>query len=172
MSMKSPRELLIHELGDMLSAEHIISKMLPELAKESQHPELKSAFTDHLAETKDQIKRLQKAFKKLGVSPEETTCYATEGLKKEHESLHKEKPSADVLQMANVLGASKTEHYEIASYQGLAQLAKDLGETAVADLLKENLAEEEAMAKRLTAFSKELGKNAKSAKKTSSKKKA
>ena len=169
MSMESPRELLIHELGDMLSAEHIISKMLPELAKESQHPELKSAFSDHLAETKEQIKRLEQAFKELGESPEETTCHATEGLKKEHESLHEEEPSADVLQMANVLGASKTEHYEIASYQGIVQLAKDLGESTVADLLKENLAEEEAMAKRLTALSKELGKNVKSAETTQAK---
>jgi len=159
--MESQRELLVHELSDMMSAEQIISKMLPELAKEAQHPELKSALTDHLTETKEQIKRLQQAFKELGETPEKTTCYGTEGLKKEHESLHEEKPSPDVLQMANVLGASKTEHYEIASYTGLAQLAKDLGESEVADLLKQNLAEEEAMAKKLSAIAKELGKQAK-----------
>lgn len=163
MSLTNPRELLIHELGDMLSAEHIIVKMLPELAKEAQHPELKAAFKDHEAETKEQIKRLQAAFKELGEKPEDTTCYATEGLKKEHESVHEEEPTPEVLEMANVLGASKTEHYEIASYAGLAQLAKDLGETAVADLLKETLSEEEAMAKKLAAFAKTLGKEAKTA---------
>lgn len=163
MSLTNPRELLVHELADMLSAEHIIVKMLPELAKEAQHPELKAAFKDHETETKEQIKRLQAAFKELGEKPEDTTCYATEGLKKEHESVHEEEPTPEVLEMANVLGASKTEHYEIASYAGLAQLAKDLGETAVADLLKETLAEEEAMAKKLTAFAKTLGKEAKAA---------
>jgi len=168
MPLASPRELLVHELEDMLSAEHIIVKMLPELGKEAQHPELKAAFKDHEAETKEQIKRLQQAFKELGEKPEETTCYATEGLKKEHESLHEEKPTPDVLEMANVLGASKTEHYEIASYAGLAQMAKDLGETAVADLLSQTLAEEEAMAKRLTAFAKQLSRAAKTAVKSAS----
>jgi ferritin-like metal-binding protein YciE len=169
MTMQTPRDLLIHELSDMLSAENIVLKMLPELAKEAQHPELKTAFKDHEKETKDQITRLEKAFKELGEQPEKTTCYGTEGLKKEYEALHEEKPSPDVLEMGNVLGAAKTEHYEIASYTGLAQLAKDLGETAVGDLLKENLAEEEAMAKKLTAFAKELGKEAKQAEKAGTK---
>jgi len=163
MPLKDPRELLVHELSDMLSAENIIVKMLPELAKEAQHPELKTAFKDHEKETREHIKRLQAAFKELGEKPEDTTCYGTEGLKKEHESLHEEEPTPEVLELANVLGASKTEHYEISSYTGLAQLAKDLGETAVADLLKETLAEEQAMEKTLAAIAKTLGKEAKAA---------
>jgi ferritin-like metal-binding protein YciE len=167
MTLSAPRDLLIHELGDLLSAEHIIVKMLPELAKEAQHPDLRTAFKDHEKETKEQIKRLEAACKALGESPEETTCYATEGLKKEHESLHEEDPTPDVLEMANVLGASKTEHYEIASYSGLVQLATDLGETEVAKLLKETLTEEEAMAKTLTSIAKALGKEAKTAAATS-----
>jgi len=162
MSLGTPRELFVHELADMLSAEHIISGMLPELSKEAQHPELSKAFSQHEKETKAQIKRLEQIFKQLGEKPEETTCYATEGLKKEHASLHEEKPSAEVLEMAIVLGGCKTEHYEIASYAGLIQMAKDLGEKEVAVLLSETLAEEEAMAKQLTAFSKQLGKEAKS----------
>jgi ferritin-like metal-binding protein YciE len=153
----------------MMSAENIVLKMLPELAKEAKHPDIKAAFKDHEQETKEQIKRLQAAFKELGEKPEETTCYGTEGFKKEHEALHEEKPAPDVLEMGNILGAAKTEHYEIARYTGLAQLAKDLGETAVADLLKENLVEEEAMAKKLTAFAKELGKEAKQAEKAAAK---
>jgi ferritin-like metal-binding protein YciE len=161
MTLAEPRELLIHELGDMLSSEHIIVKMLPELAKEAQNSEIREAFKHHEAETKEQIKRLQAAFKELGEKAEETTCYATEGLKQEHQALHEEKPTPDVLEIANILGASKTEHYEIASYTGLVQLAKDLGERTVADLLKQNLDEEQEMAKKLTAFSKTLGKELK-----------
>lgn len=160
MPMAEPRELLIHELEDMLSAEHIIAKMLPELAKEAQHPDVRDAFKTHERETKEQIKRLERAFKELGEKAKETTCYATEGLKQEHASLHEEQPAPQVLEIANLLGASKTEHYEIASYTGLIQLSKDLGERGVADLLKESLDEEEAMAKRLAAFAKTLGKAA------------
>ena len=156
--MNTPRELLVHELSDMMSAESIIVKMLPELAREAKHPDAKAAFTEHLAETKGQIDRLKQIFKLLEELPEESTCYATEGLKKEHEALHEEDPSPEVLELGNLLGAAKTEHYEIASYTGLAQLATDLGEREVAALIKETLAEEKAMAKRVTDLAKVVGK--------------
>ena len=161
--METPRELFVHELADMISAEHLIAKMLPELQREALHPEVKAAFKEHEAETKEQIKRLNEAFKLLGEKPEQTTCYATEGLKQEHEALHEENPSPEILEMANLMGAAKTEHYEIASYTGLVQMARDLGETEVANLLKQTLDEEQEMAKRVTTFAKELGKEAKAA---------
>lgn len=161
MPLKTPRDLFVHELGDMMSAEHIILGMLPELAKEVNHSEAKKAFQDHEKETRDQIKNLEKVFKQLGEEPEETTCHATEGLKKEHESLKEEDPSPEVLEIGNVVGAAKTEHYEIASYTALVQMAKDLGETDAAKLLQENLDQEQAMSKRVESIAKELGKEAK-----------
>lgn len=163
--METPRELLVHELSDMLSAENIIARMLPELRKEAKHPDVRTAFEEHIEQTKGHIGRLEQAFELLGAKPEKTTCYGTEGLKQEHEALHEEDPSPEVLELANLLGAAKTEHYEIASYAGLAQLATDLGEREVAALLKETLAEEQEMAKRVTALAKELGKEAKAAEK-------
>jgi ferritin-like metal-binding protein YciE len=159
--MDTPRELFLHELSDLLSAEHIIAKTLGELAKETQHDEMKTAFKEHGNESKEQVKRLEQAFKLLGEKPEDVTCHAAEGLRKEHEELHEENPSPEVLEMGNLLGAAKTEHYEIASYTGLVQIAKDLGEREVADLLKQNLDEETAMAKRIVDFTKTVGKEAK-----------
>jgi ferritin-like metal-binding protein YciE len=153
----------------MLDAEQLITTMLPELRDEALHGDVKSAFRDHEAETKEQIKRLNEAFRLLGEKPEETTCYGTEGLKREHEALHEENPSPEILEMANLMGAAKTEHYEIASYTGLVQMARDLGEREVADLLKQNLDEEKEMAKRVGALSKELGKEAKNAAKEAEK---
>ncbi len=161
MALTTPRELFVHELSDAMSAEHIILGMLPELAKESRHPELKRAFQDHERETKEQISRLKEVFKTLGEEPEETTCHATEGLKKEHEALHEEEPTPDILEMGNVGGAAKTEHYEIATYTLLVQMAKDLGERDAAEALKANLDQEKAMSKRIDTLSKELGKAAK-----------
>lgn len=161
--MDTPRELFLHELSDMLSAEHIIAGTLGELTNETQHDEIKVAFKEHGAQSKEQIKRLQQAFKAMGEKPEETTCHAAEGLRQEHEALHEENPSPEVLEMGNLLGAAKTEHYEIASYTGLVQIAKDLGERDVADLLKQNLDEEQAMAKKIVDFTKLTGKEAKQA---------
>ncbi len=162
MAITTARELFVHELADMVSAEHIVVKMLPELRKEAQDPEAKAAFQEHEAETKQQIKRLQQVFDLLGEKPEQTTCYATEGLKQEHEALHGEEPTPEVLAMGGLLGAAKTEHYEIASYAALVQMAKDLGEKEVAALLQQTLTEEEAMSKRVTALAKATGKEMKS----------
>jgi ferritin-like metal-binding protein YciE len=161
MSLSTPQELFVHELADAMSAEQIILKMLPELEKEALHPEVKKAIQEHERETRQQVKNLEQAFKQLGEEPEPTTCHAAEGLKKEHEALHEEQPSPEILQMANLAGAAKTEHYEIATYTALVQMAKDLGEKEVAALLKENLDQEKAMAKRVEALAKELGKEAK-----------
>ena len=33
-----------------------------------------------------------------------------------------------MLELSNLIGAEKTEHYEIVAYTGLVQMAKDLGE--------------------------------------------
>ncbi len=62
--------------------------------------------------------------------------------------------------MGNIAGAAKQEHYEIASYTSLVQMAKDLEERDVARLLQENLDQEKAMAKRVEGIAKELGKQA------------
>ena len=158
MPLSTPRELFVHELSDAMSAEQIILKLLPELRKEARHPELKQAFDEHEGETRQQIKNLDEVFKLLGEKPEETTCHAAEGLKKEHEALHEEQPSPEVLELGNRVGAAKTEPYEIATYTGLVQMARDLGERDAVRLLGDNLAQEKAMAKRVEEFSKQLGK--------------
>ncbi len=160
MPLTSPRDLFVHELADLISAEQIILTLLPEFQREAQDREAKAAFTAHEAETKTHLKRLNDAFKELGEAPEETTCHAAEGLRAEHQALHEEKPSPEVLELGNLVGAAKTEHYEIASYSALVQLAKNLGERNVARLLQETLDEEKAMAKQVEVLAKALGKAA------------
>jgi ferritin-like metal-binding protein YciE len=161
MPLTTPRELFVHELSDAVSAEQQILKMLPELQKEAQNPEVKQALADHEKETRQQVTNLQAVFKQLGETPEQTTCYAVKGLAEEHKALHEEKPSPAILEMANLGGAAKTEHYEMAMYTGLVQMAKDLGEKDAAQLLQENLDQETAMAKRVETFAKEMGKQMK-----------
>ena len=161
MSLDTPRDLFLHELSDTVSAEHIVLKMLGELQQETGNTDVKAALKHHESETKQQIKNLDKVFKQLGEKPEDTTCHAAEGLKQEHDALKDEQPSPLVLEMGNLAGAAKTEHYEIASYTALVQMAKDLGETEVADLLKENLDQEKEMARTVESLAKQMGKEAK-----------
>lgn len=161
MAITTPRELFVHELADAMSAEQQLLKLLPELQRESQHPELKTAFKEHEQETKQHIKNLQAVFKQLGEKPEDTVCLGMKGLVDEHQATHEEDPTPEMLELANLIGAAKSEHYEIVSYTGLVQMAKDLGERDVAGMLQENLDQEKAMAKRVEAFVKDLSKESK-----------
>jgi ferritin-like metal-binding protein YciE len=165
MPINTPRELFVHELSDAMSAEQQILKMLPELQKEARNSDFKQALKEHEQETRQQVKNLEAVFKQIGEKPEDTTCYGVKGLADEHKALHEEQPSPEMLEMANVSGTAKTEHYEMVMYTGLVQMAKDLGEREAAKLLQENLDQEKAMAKRVEQLSKELGKETKGAEK-------
>jgi ferritin-like metal-binding protein YciE len=162
VSIGSKRELFVHELSDAVSAEQQILKKLPALQKEALNPELKQVLNEHEQETKQQIKNLDAVFKQFGEKPEETTCFGVKGLADERQAFLEEDPSLEMLEMANVSGAEKTEHYEMVMYTGLVQMAKNVGERDAAQLLQENLEQEKAMAKRIEVLSKELGQQARS----------
>jgi len=79
--------------------------------------------------------------------------------------MHEENPSPEMLELSNLIGAEKTEHYEIVAYTGLVQMAKDLGEKEAAQLLQENLDQEKAMAKRVADLTKTISKETKAVQK-------
>ena len=162
MTLGTHRDLFIHELSDTMSAEHIVLKMLGEMVNETGNTDAKKAMQDHQKETEQQVKNLEKIFDMLGEKPEETTCHAAEGLKKEQDALKEEKPEGNVKELGLLAGAGKTEHYEIASYVMLEQMARNLGETDVAELLKENLTQEKEMARTVESLAKSVGKEVKS----------
>ncbi|HEX6121715.1 MAG TPA: DUF892 family protein, partial [Ktedonobacterales bacterium] len=85
------------------------------------------------------------------------TCAAIQGLKQEHDTFLKEGPSPEVLAMFDLGAASKTEHYEIAAYQGLIEKARLMGQQQVVQLLQQNLQQEEEMARKVQQLGQQLG---------------
>jgi ferritin-like metal-binding protein YciE len=160
MPMTTPRDLFIHELSDAMSAEQQILKMLPELQQESQRPAIQQALKQHEQETQQHVQNIQAVFQQLGEKPQTTTCFAVKGIDDERKAFRKERPTPEVLEMANLDGTAKTEHYEMAMYGGLVQMANDLGESKAARLLQQNLEQEQAMAKRVEMLARDLGKQA------------
>jgi ferritin-like metal-binding protein YciE len=158
MSLDTPRDLFIHELSDCMSAEHIILKVLGEMADETGNADARKAIQEHQKETEAQIRNLEKVFDLLGEKPEDTTCHAAEGLREEHHALKEEKPEGHVKELGLLAGANKSEHYEIATYLSLRQMAQDLGETEAAELLNENLQQEKEMARTVQSLAAEIGK--------------
>jgi ferritin-like metal-binding protein YciE len=158
MPLTTPRDLFVHELSDAMSAEQQSLTMLPELQDESLNHELQEAFAMHEQETRQQLRNLEEVFRQIGESPEATTCHAMKGIADEHKALHEEQPSPEVLELANLGAAARTEHYEMAMYIGLVQMAHDLGHEDAAQLLQDNLDQEKAMAVRIEMLARELGK--------------
>ena len=157
MSMTEPRELLIHELGDLYYAEQLLTKALPTLAEEADDSELQQGFNDHLAETEQHVKNLEKAFEALGETARGERCPAIEGIKAEHDKfMAEEDPSQDICNAFLTGAGSRAEHYEIAAYNGAITLANGLGEDDVVELLKKNLADEQKALKKLETVAKRL----------------
>ena len=159
-NMKEPRELFLHELGDILYAENMLVKVLPQLSREASVRELKQGFDRHLRETKQQVENVKKAFKALGEPVKAEQCPGIEGLKREHdEFVQEEKPAAAVLNAFLTGAAARTEHYEIAAYTGLITMARAMGEKQVVTLLERNLKQEKATLKKIESIARRLAKD-------------
>jgi ferritin-like metal-binding protein YciE len=53
-------------------------------------------------------------------------------------------------------GAAKTEHYEIAAYTGLIEQARAMGQTRAAQLLQQNLTQEQTMLRQVEQIGQQL----------------
>jgi ferritin-like metal-binding protein YciE len=160
-TMNDPRELFLHELGDILYAERALVKTLPKLEKEASDEKLATGFSQHLEQTKQHVSNLEKAFETLGEKPKAEKCAGIEGLKQEHdEFVAKESPSPEVLDSFLVGAGSRTEHYEIAAYEGLITMAEAMGETKVAKLLNQNLDQEHKTLETLKTIGARLARDA------------
>ena len=155
--MQTAHELFIHELQDMLSAERQLVDALQEQGENANDPRLKQAFESHRAQTEKQIERLEGCFEEIGESPEETECKGITGLVEEYKSFKDEEdPSPDILDVFSIDAAKKVEMYEINAYEGLIEMAEDMGHKKSVRLLNQSLKEEQQTFKKMEAFGKKI----------------
>jgi ferritin-like metal-binding protein YciE len=150
--IKSVDDLFVHGMHDIYYAESQIAEALPQMIEKASDSELKKGFNMHLRQTKGQIKRLERAFKALKMSPEKTKCPAIDGIIDEANEIASEVDDKMVLNAALIAAAQAVEHYEITRYGTLVAWAKLLGHTSVAKLLAANLKEEKATDKKLNTI--------------------
>jgi ferritin-like metal-binding protein YciE len=144
-------EFFSDELKDIYWAEKHLVKALPKMKKAATSPELQDAFETHLEQTKTHVERLEKVFELLGKKAQAKKCDAMEGLVKEGESIIEDTDEDTATRdVGLILAAQKVEHYEIATYGALAQLAKTLGMTEAKNLLGTTLDEEKETDELLT----------------------
>lgn len=145
------RELFVEELRDIYWAEKHLTKALPKMRKAATSQELASAFEEHAIVTEAQIERIEQVFEILESPARAKKCEAMEGLVKEALSLLEELPKGTMVRDAGlIIAAQKVEHYEIAAYGSLVQLAKTMGENEISAILQETLDEEKETDQLLT----------------------
>lgn len=147
------RKFFIEELQDIYWAEKHLVKELPKMQKAATSEELADAFGDHQAATEDHVSRLEEVFKMLGETAKAKKCEAMEGLVKEaHHVIDETEEDTATRDVALIMAAQKVEHYEIATYGSLVQLAKTIGMADVAEVLAETLQEEKEADELLTSI--------------------
>lgn len=146
-------ELFVDSIKDIYWAEKYLMKALPKMQKAATSEELKEAFETHLAQTEEQVGRLEQVFEMLEETARGKKCDAMEGLVSEAQTVIEDTEEGTATRdVGLIIAAQKVEHYEIASYGGLAQLAKTLGRDDISALLEETLAEEKDTDQLLTGI--------------------
>jgi len=155
-NQESLQKLYLNELRDLMSAEHMILKALPEMASKASHSGLKDAFRLHEQQTRQHVQRLEQIFSMIGVKPEEKKCKGMEGIIDEGKDTLKEYDDSDVLDAALIAAAQRVEHYEIAAYGCVRTYANVLGLSSQEELLQQTLNEEGNTDHRLTQLADEV----------------
>lgn len=148
-NMKSLKDLFIHEIRDLYSAETQLTEALPKMAEKANDENLKNAFKSHLEETRKQKERLEQIGQSLKIDIKGEECQAMKGLIREGQEALEFKGDADVRDAAIIGAAQRVEHYEMAGYGTARNFAQRLGYNDAAKTLEETLNEEKSADKKL-----------------------
>ena len=119
-------QLLVLELGRLLSGEEAILRSLSSVVERAKDPRLRSVLEEHRRETRHHVSNLSEALHELTGAEESLPAEALESLDAELESsLARIAPEASIElgDLALIAAARRIEAYEIASYESLELLA-------------------------------------------------
>ena len=152
------KQVLTDQLKDLLHAENQLVKALPKMAKAAHDEQLKTAFQDHLEQTKGHVERLKQSFQMLDETACAKPCKVMEGLVEEGSETISEGKDLDPVaaDLALIAAAQRVEHYEIAAYGTAAEFAEKMDRRDVARLLTETLEEEKEADQLLTQITQPL----------------
>jgi Mn-containing catalase len=137
--------LLVDQLQDILHAEKQLLKALPKMIKASRSGQLQGLFDAHLQETEEQVDRLNESLEMLGAPTRAKPCKGMAGLIAEGDEVMSDAEEKDdaPADLALIGAAQRVEHYEIAAYTTARNLALQLRQPAIVQLLTMSLGEEQ-----------------------------
>jgi ferritin-like metal-binding protein YciE len=152
MKLKTLKDLYIHEIKDLYSAEKQLIRALPKMAKAATNERLAAGFREHLEQTKKHVERLEKILSSNGQTTRGVKCKGMEGLIAEGSEMIQEEGDAEVRDAGLIASAQKVEHYEIAGYGTARTYAELLGDKEAAKVLQTTLNEEAETDAKLTSL--------------------
>jgi ferritin-like metal-binding protein YciE len=150
MTLATLTDVLAEQLADLRSAEEQLIPALPKMADAASDSQLKMAFTDHLAETRTHLARLEEIIGSVDFRVPAEECEGMKGLIAEGEKVINEDGTPQAKDVALIAAAQRVEHYEIAAYGTARQLAKQLDLSRAQRTLDQTLDEEGNADKLLT----------------------
>jgi ferritin-like metal-binding protein YciE len=150
MPLHTPEDLFLRELESIYDVEQQLTEELPIMAHASSSPHLRSAFEQHLSETKQHVARVLELFKHFGRQPAALPSKVLKQMREETEELIQSTEPSPIRDAALVIAGNRAEHLEIASYGSLLALARLLGNEDEACILEQTLDEEKKAAAKLT----------------------
>jgi ferritin-like metal-binding protein YciE len=142
MELNTLKDLYIHELKDLFSAEKQIVKALPKMAKAASNKQLVAGFQEHLEQTKEHAQRLEKILSSHQQTTRGPKCKGMEGVVAEGAEMIEEEADDEVKDAGLIAAAQRVEHYEMAGYGTARTYAELLGDKEGAKLLAQTLEEE------------------------------
>ena len=148
MSDTTVQDKLIDYVRDAHAMEINSLQMLKSMLLHTSDSEMKSIIEQHVAETEIHRDKLATRLEDMGESTspvKKASALLTAAMKGMLDQVRPDKPGKDARD------AFVTEAVEISAYELLSRLADKAGDTETATIARENLAEERAMAERISS---------------------
>ncbi len=147
MPMTSTQELFLRELTHIYDAEHRFLEGQQEMAQQATDQELEGALQEHIEQTRLHIRNLEEVFDRLGQQPQRATSNVAQGLVSEAQLSIQEAQNDALRDCAINSAVIKVEHFEMGSYRTMFTGAQLMGRTEIANLLEQNMRQEEEAAR-------------------------
>lgn len=145
-------DAFINELRDTYDAEQQLTRALSALAGAARSADLRTAFEEHLEETRGHLERLEAILESMDEAVQGKRCEGMAGIIEEGKANLNEDFDEATMDAILIAAGQRAEHYEIAAYNTLIAWARAMGHVEAADLLRDTLREERASEERLSAI--------------------
>src|SRR5919199_242870 len=147
MPITNAQDLFVYELGDIYDAEHRFLEGQQEMAQEATDQDLEKAIREHIEQTRLHIRNLEQVFERLGSKPQRQTSHVAQWLVNEAQQSIQQARNDAIRDCAINAAVIKVEHFEMGSYRGMFTGAQLMGQTEIANLLEQNMRQEETAAR-------------------------